>query len=403
MALLAYVACAPPGKLRSGMPPHTFIDPPEPTREALAGRDSVTLRATTMYEAGAVRRALQGDKYRDAWAAPVTVPVAWLDTLRGGLEPDDPGGGFQTLSIDLIGPEGCVYTLRSVNKSPDEFIAPWMPATNVDNLAIDGLAAGHPYGAMVMPALSDAAGVLHFHPELYFVPKQEALGKRNEAYGDKLFWLEYEPEGEGCNWLGLEGFDEFQDSDDVLDDWRDDPDEHRPDLRLLARTRLFDIWVGDWDRHDGQWGWAETHEPDPDGKGEIHRYYPVPNDRDNVFYGIGGLVPNTVGLFERRLRPFDEEIDDMDGLTLNSAYFDYSFLYDVPEETFLEEARSLQESVTDADIEAAIREWPPAVFEADGPRIIAHLKRRRDDLVGYAREFYRVIQERGEVEDREEA
>ena len=384
------------------MPPHEFVDPPAPTPEALAGRDSITLRATTMYAAGPIRRAFQGDKYRDAWAAPVTVPVAWLDTLRGGLEPDDKGGGFQTLSLDLIGPEGCVYTIRTVNKNPDEFIAPWMRPTNVDNLAIDGLAAGHPYGAQVMPPLSEAAGVLHFHPELYFVPEQPALGKRNAEFGNKLFWLEYEPEGEGCNWLGLEGFDEFQDSDDVLEDWRDDPDEHRPDLRLLTRTRLFDIWVGDWDRHDGQWGWAETHEPDPDGKGEIHRYYPVPNDRDNVFYGIGGLVPRTVATFERRLRPFDEEINDMNGLTLNSAYFDYSFLYDVPEEVFVEEARSLQTALTDEAIETGIAAWPESIYALDGERIVADLKTRRDDLVEYARAFHRVIQERGEVEDREE-
>ena len=402
IVLVFLATCAPPGKLKRGMPAHEFIDPPEVTEATMQGRDSVTLRATTMYEAGPIRRFFQGRKYRDAWSAPVTVPVAWLDTLKGGLTPDDMGGGFQTLSIDVIDPDGCVYTLRSVNKNPNKFIKPWMRWTNVDNLAIDGIASGHPYGAQVMPALSDAAGVRHFHPEVYFLPKQDALDTLNPLFGNRLFWLEYEPEGEGCNWVSMDGFDEFQDSDDVLERWKEDPDEHRPDIRGLVRARLFDVWVGDWDRHDGQWGWAETHEPDPDGKGEIHRYYPIPNDRDNVFYGISGLMPRLVGAFERRLRPFGEEIDDIDGLTMNSQYFDYSFLYDVPEEVFVEEAKSLQEDLTDAEIEAAIKVWPESVYRHDGDRIVAHLKSRRGDLVEYARNFHKVIQERGKVEDREE-
>ena len=405
IASLLLAACAPPGRLKSGMPPHVMIDPPAATPELLAGRDSVTLRATDMYRAGPLRRLFNGRKYREAWGAPVTVPVAWLDTLRGGLTPDDKGGGFQTLSLDLVGPEGCVYTIRSVNKNPEKFLRPWMRWTNVDNLVIDGIASGHPYGAQVMPGLSDAAGVRHFHPKIYFVPAQPALDSFNDDFGNRLFWLEYEPEGEGCNWVGLDGFDEFQDSDDVLEKWREDPEEHQPDLRALVRARVFDLWLGDWDRHDGQWGWAEVHvdAPESGGDGEIHRYYPIPNDRDNVFYGIGGIVPRIVASFERRLRPFGPTIDDIDGLTSNSQYFDYSFLYEVPVATFEEEARSLQAALTDEAIETAMRAWPSAVYAADGDRIVADLKTRRGDLVDYARAFHAVIRERGPVEDREEA
>ena len=396
VTLFCLATCAPPGKLKRGMPEHVFVDPPEGTTAAIQGRDSVTLRATDMYTAGRIRRFFQGRKYRDAWNAVVTVPVAWLDTLKGGLRPDDPGGGFQTLSLDLIDTSGCVYTIRSVNKNPDKFIKPWMPWVNIDNLIIDGIASGHPYGAQVMPALSDAAGVRHFHPELYFVPEQKMLDTFNAAYGNRLFWLEYEPEGEGCNWPGLPGFDEFQDSEDVLEHWRENPEERQPDLRALVRARLFDVWVGDWDRHDGQWGWAETHE------GDIHRYYPIPNDRDNVFYGISGLIPRTVAAFERRLRPFGEEIDDVDGLTSNSQYFDSSFLLEVPLEVFVEEARSLQAALTDEKIETAMRVWPESVYQYDGDRIVAHLKTRRGDLEKYARTFHELVQERGVVPDREE-
>jgi len=378
------------------MPPHVFIEPESPdliTRET----DSVTLRATEMYEAGGYRRFLHGDKYRDAWAAPVTVPIAWLDTLKGGLTPDDKGGGFQTLSLDLIDSAGYVYTIRSVNKNPHKLIKPWMNFMGMDNLVIDGIAAGHPYGAMVIPALSDAAGVKHLNPRLYFVPEQPALDSFNREFGNRLFWLEYEPEDDVHDAMNMPSADDFDDSDKVLEKWRENPENDQPDLRALVRARVFDLWLGDWDRHDGQWGWIQYDTED--GK---HRYYPVPNDRDNVFYGIDGFYPRIVRTFETRLQPFGPKIKNLDGLTSNSAYFDYTFLYEVPESVFVEEAESLQDALTDAVIERGIHVWPESVYQYDGDRIIKNLKIRRGDLVEYAREFHQVIRKRGPVEDREE-
>ena len=378
------------------MPDHVFIEPDAPEK-VVRGVDSVTLRATDMYEAGRYRRFLHGRKYRDAWAAPVTVPVAWLDTLRGGLTPDDKGGGFQTLSLDLVDTAGYVYTIRSVTKNPYKLVKPWMRTLGIDNLVIDGIAAGHPYGAMVIPALSDAAGVKHFNPTLYYVPAQPRLDSFNDQFGDRLFWLEIEPEEDVPDAMGMPTADDFDDSEKVLEKWRDDPDEERPNLRALVRARVFDLWLGDWDRHDGQWGWIQYDV----GDGE-HEYYPVPNDRDNVFYGIDGFYPALVRTFEKRLQPFGPRIKDVDGLTSNSAYFDYTFLYEVPEEVFVEEARSLQAALTDEVIERSMRVWPQTVYEHDGDRIVGDLKARRADLVDYAREFHRVIRKRGPVEDREE-
>ena len=390
--LLLLVNCSSRGgRLEAKMPDHVFIEPDAPEK-VTRGMDSVTLAATDMYEAGKFRRMLHGRKYRDAWAAPITVPIAWLDTLKGGLTPDDRGGGFQTLSLDLVDPEGVTYTIRTVTKNPHRLIKPWMGILGIDNLVIDGIAAGHPYGAQVLPALSDAAGVKHFNPTLYYLPAQPKLDSFNADFGDRLFWLEYEPEGDVPEFMGMPRADDYDDSEKVLEKWRDDPDTEKPDLRALARARVFDIWLGDWDRHDGQWGWIQYDTPEGG-----HGYYPVPNDRDNVFYGINGLYPNIVRLFEKRLQPFGPDINSVDGLTSNSAWFDYTFLHDVPEEVFVEEARALQAALTDEVIERAIRTWPASVYEHDGERIIRDLKTRRGDLVKYARKFHKVLQKRGEV------
>ncbi len=372
-----------------GMPNNPLVAPA--TAAEAAGVDSVTLLAAGVFGANGAQRWLYGEMYRDAWATPVTVPVLRLDEFAGGLRPVKRGGGFQTLSMDLVDSAGVVYTLRSVTKDPSKLVPAWAPALGITNLITDGISAGHPYGAMAAASLSELAGLPHMYPKLYYLPAQAALDSFGESFGNRLFWLEYEPEGHRAPWLGMSGFVKWEDSDDVFEAWRTDSLSAKPDLRALIRARLFDLWVGDWDRHDGQWGWATVL----DSATSVRTYTPVANDRDNIFYGISGAIPLTVAAFERRLQPFGPDVDDMGGLTLNSQYFDRAFLYGVPESVFVAEAEALRARLTDAGIERALRVWPTAIYALDGARIAASLRARRDDLVDYARDFHAVIDERG--------
>src|SRR5687768_18431839 len=73
------------------------------------GTDSVTVVASTVYEAGGIHRALLGDNYRDLWATPIRVPVLNLATYGGGLVATELGGGKQTRSLRLRGPDSVEY------------------------------------------------------------------------------------------------------------------------------------------------------------------------------------------------------------------------------------------------------------------------------------------------------
>lgn len=365
-----------------GRPATVIVGEPAP--------DSVTVRAAEVFAATPLQRVLYGRTYREAWAAPVTVPVLDLASYRGGLTVEDQGGGFQTLSLDLVDSAGVVYTLRSVAKDPSELMPGFAAYLGIENIVADGLSAGHPYGSTAAAALAELAGLRHMYPQLYYVPDQPLLTYFKPGLGDRLYYLEYEPEGERAPYMGMTRFHEWEDSDDVFEAWREDSLTAKPDLRALVRARLFDLWVGDWDRHDGQWGWAQTK----DSFG-VSRFHPVANDRDNVFYGVSGFYPLLIATFERRLQPFGDEIDDVEGLTINSAPFDCAFLYGVPEAVFVEEAEALLPRLTDAGIDRALRAWPEGIYALDGPRVAEHLKARRSDLIDAAHDFYDVIQERG--------
>jgi hypothetical protein len=80
--------------------------------------ESMTVVASTHYQAGALRRWVVGSAYRDLWAMPIRVPVLDLDTYAGGLRPTKEGGGLQTKSLRLEAAGGLQYVFRLSDKGP---------------------------------------------------------------------------------------------------------------------------------------------------------------------------------------------------------------------------------------------------------------------------------------------
>jgi hypothetical protein len=59
------------------------------------------------------------------------------------------------------------------------------------------------------------------------------------------------------------------------------------DSSEFFRARLLDLFLGDWDRHEDQWRWADTK------KGSEKKYFAVPRDRDQVFHLTEGVFPTS--------------------------------------------------------------------------------------------------------------
>ncbi|MEO5906652.1 MAG: BamA/TamA family outer membrane protein, partial [Saprospiraceae bacterium] len=163
--------------------------------------------------------------------------------------------------------------------------------------------------------------------------------------------------------------------------------KHVIDQEFTLRARLFDLWLGDWDRHDDQVRWASFKE-----KG-MTVYRPIPRDRDQVFFKNDGLLDHLASrpYFNPPLRKFDDEIDFVPGLMWAGKHFDRSFLNELTEEDFVRVAQELQNSLTDNVIDAAFRDWPSAIDKLDGEDIRGFLRIRRSDLLEYAKEYYRHL------------
>ncbi len=349
--------------------------------------DSVLVAPSSLYEGDFLKEFMQGKNYREAWSTPVKVPIAFLDTLKGGMKIKKEGGGKQTHSLKLESKNGTIYTLRSVTKDPKKLIPEIAEDLGLENIIVDGISAQHPFGAILAAKLAEISGVLHTHPNMLFIPEQDALGEYSKKYGNRLYLLEYETESKK-NWTTFDNVDEIVETKDLQELKQEKGDNLSIDRAALIKARLFDLLIGDWDRHAEQWGWVLVRE---DNK---LKAIPLAGDRDNAFFNLSGVIPSIITneKIEPLVRPFQKEIDYMPGLVYP---FDRYFLMDTPEKIYTEQAKQLQKSLSNEAIEEAFQVWPEQISKLDQAEISEKLKNRRDNLVEYALSFHSIIQEKG--------
>lgn len=360
-------------------PVNSIDDYQEETNSSATGT-SVVLQASDKY---GDKNFLRGNFYRAAWSQPVEIPVLHLDGYDGGLTPLQLGGGNQTRSLRLENKDGKQYVLRSIDKKVTSVLPVALRGTVAENIVQDGIAASHPYGALVVPRLARAAGIFYTQPSIVYVPHQKALGIYNADIGDGVYLFEERP---GGNTSGIQNFgnpEETFNTLDVISMIAESPG-HVIDQKAALRARLFDLWLGDWDRHDDQFRWAVFKE------NGLHVYRPIPRDRDQVFFNNDGVLDYIAArpYFNPALRRFDDKIDYLPGLVWSGKYFDRSFLHQLSREDFVDMATTLQNALTDDVISSAFMDWPKEIDAIDGESIRNDLKVRRNDLVKYAEAYY---------------
>ena len=353
--------------------------------------DSVLVAASTLYTADEVKDLMQGEQYRAAWSTPVKVQIVYLDTLFGHVKILEEGGGHQTHSLKLETDNGTLLTLRSVTKDPSPLIPKVAETLGLENIVVDGISAQHPYAALVVSKLSEKAGVYSTRPKLVFMPKQEKLKNFNDKFGNRLFLLEYETEGNAA-WLGEKNITSLIDTEDLQELKIEQPKTVSINESALVRARLFDLLIGDWDRHAKQWGWAIEK------KGDSITAIPLPCDRDNAFFNLEGVLPNLISnnIFLPEVQSFEKDVSYIEGLI---SPFDVYFMKDIPETIFIQEAEKLQFLLTDEAISSSFSVWPKEIFKLDGEELIKKIKSRRENLKEYAAQFKKVLKESGALEE----
>jgi hypothetical protein len=346
--------------------------------------DSARAVAGPEYRAGPVHRFFTGGNYRALWTAPISVPVLDPDTFAGGLTVGEQGGGLSTESLRLKGKDGREYVFRSADKNVRPAMAPDLRGTLPHAVVQDLVSAKHPASALMVAPLLDAAGVLHAAPRLYVMPDHPFLGENRARFRGRLGTVEERPTD------GFAGSRDVVGSDDFRKKIEASPQD-RVDAQAFLTARLMDMFVGDWDRHWDQWRWARF-----DSAG-VRWWKPIPRDRDNAFNDLHGLVTTLARPMTPIMVHFGAKYDQLGRYENQPAELDRLLLSSFPRAAWDSTANWLRSRLTDAVIDAAVRNVPPQYFAVDGERLAADLKARRDALPGLAAEHYRLLAREVEV------
>ncbi|MFS4455082.1 metallophosphoesterase [Maribacter sp. 2304DJ31-5] len=341
-----------------------------------------------------------GERYRKYYGIEVSTPTVLLDTLFGGVEPIRKGGGHQSKSLRLRDKDGKEYVMRALRKNAglylqsmvfqDQYVLDDLKETYTQELLQDFYTGSHPYAPFPIGRLSDAVGIYHTNPVLYYVPKQNALGSFNDVFGDELYMIE-EHAGDGHGNLESFGFsNELKSTDTMLKNLRDD-EKYGVDTDAYLRARLFDMIIGDWDRHVDQWRWAEFKE-----KKKIV-YRPVPRDRDQAFSIMGdgalmGLATRIIpGL--RIMEGFNEEIRSVKGFNSSPKTYvlDLAVLAGTTKEEWIAQAKYLEDHLKEEDIDEAFMAFPEEVRDETVTQIKHILMARLQNIEETAKEYYNIL------------
>ncbi|WP_052732767.1 metallophosphoesterase, partial [Hymenobacter terrenus] len=368
---------------------------PVPTQRPDFRDSTVTVAVNPSYDKhGRFHNWLLGKHYRKEWATPVKFRTLDLANDEGGLMPYKTGGGKQTASLKLRNEAGHNFSLRGIDKDPAAVLPEQLRTGLAKAVLQDQISAQHPYASFVLPPLGTAAGILHTNPVPVYIPQDPLLGQYYAQFANLPAALEEDAKDNQDNVASLGNATNLVGTEKMLERLLDDNDNQVEQV-AFARSRLFDMWIGDWDRHEDQWRWSERKTKDGD-----RRFTAVPEDRDIAFFKGDGVLPYLISrkFAIRNFQNFGYDYADYKGLNQTGLSNDRVFMSAVTREEWIKEAEYMKAHLTDEVIEKAFREkWPKEIYDLHGKEIIAKLKSRRDLLPDLAGKYADVVAEIVEI------
>ena len=347
-------------------------------------------------------KTIWGERYREVYATKVAAPTVDLDTLFGGLKVVRKGGGHQSKSLRLVNREGKEYVMRALRKSAEiylqsmafkeQYVVGEFEDTFTESLLEDFYTGSHPYAPFTIGELSDAVGIYHTNPKLYYIPKQRAIKDFDDEFGDELYMVEERTDSGHGNLKSFGYSNTLESTDDILKKLRTDK-KYLVDNTAYIKARLFDMMIGDWDRHTDQWRWARFK----DKENDKIIYKPVPRDRDQAFSILGdGPLMNLITRIVPGLtlmEGFNEEIRSVKGFNGSPKTFalDMVLLPETTMDVWTAQVKFIQDNINEEVIDKAFKAFPEEVQGETITKIKKTLLARKSNLMQTAEEYYGLI------------
>lgn len=334
------------------------------------------------FKAGEFKRNLFGEHYRDTRAIPISIKQLDLGVFGGGLIPLRQDAGRQNDDLLLQGDGNNIYRFRKIEDDALVFFPGSFKKAYKEYPINAPAPSAHPYGALMIPDMAEAIGLSHTHPKLFYMPKSILPGADIQQFGEKLGIIEKTEDYSNAGLNGISGT--FLSTSEMFRSVREDIADEI-DAEAYLKNRLFDMFIGAYNRQEDKWMWERTKKAD----GFI--YQPVSLDRDPLFNKFDGLVPKVLGKIFPEFQSFDADIKDPSILSLAARNIDRNILNQLSRSEWQRLAREIKEQLSDEVIQTAVARMPEEVYRLSGLELISKLKSRRDQLPAAADNYYLVL------------
>jgi hypothetical protein len=344
-----------------------------------------------IYRAGRFKRIWFGNNYRQEWITPTELPLFDFKSENGNMKIIKVGGNFQTRTLRLEDEMGKEWVLRSVDKDASARIPEILRTDAAEDIVQDQMSASHPYAALAVPKIAEAAEIYHTNPRLVYV-SEKSLPKEFDEKWAGVYLFEERPDGNRDDVASFGYSVNIISTTKMIEKVTENHDS-QVDQKLYLKSRLVDMLISDWDRHEDQLRWASFKE---DGK-TIYR--PVPRDRDMVFFVNEGILPwlSTRKFLLRKIQGLDYNIKDLSGLNTQAQRLDRRFINQLTRNEWVIIAKKLKTAITDEIIDQAINDMPDQIAEINGNTIKSKLKSRRNNIDRYAEEYYSILAKKVDI------
>ena len=362
-----------------------------------------TIKDTAIYSAkmtkkGSVYRFLWGNHFRKYYSTSVKTQQVLLDTLYGGLKPTISAGQDRARFLRLQHKSGREFEMHALRKSATRFLQTFafkdqaierdFRNTYTEDFVLDFYTSAYPFAPFVVSELARNINLNHTNPKLFYIPKQNALESYNEDFGNELYLVEERPTNASAERPRFGKPQKIVTTEEVLAAIR--LGNAAVDQKEYIKARLFDMLIGDWNRDADQWSWGEYRE-----KGVV-KYRPIPRNREQAFSKFDGallfVVMNIPAV--RHMKSFKENLGNIRWFNRQAYNMDLAFLVGATAADWDEQAKEIQNTLTDAEINRAFTKLPLEVQDASSEKIKMQLKRRKKDLQKYGYKYFKILNEK---------
>lgn len=358
-----------------------------------------TIYPKELTQKSSIYKWLFGEHYRKYYALPIEANVLDFSKSEDKFTPFREGGGNQSNSLRLIKSDGQEFVMRGIKKSAVRFLnnmafkkntfGSELQDTFPDKFLMDFYTANHPFTPFSVGNLAEKINLFHSNPQLYYIPKQSVLGEYNQKYGNELYMVEERFSSDKKTLESLENANDIVSTDDVLKDLRKNP-ENKVDQEIYLRARLFDMLIGDWDRHTDQWKWAAYK----NDKKTV--YKPIPRDRDQAFSKYDGVLFKIIMQIPaiRHMKTFKSDLKNVKWFNMEPYPMDLVFAKNASEEDWKKQAQYIKEHLSETEIKDAFSNLPKEVQDETIKEIQEKIISREKNLEKYASEYFQVLQKK---------